>query len=300
MGPTRMMRIAWRNLWRNRRRTALTLASIAFGIFLAVLLTAMQDRNWADMIDLAARLGGGHVTVQNEGFLDAPTLARTVRGTEAIAAAARADPDVLRTVTRIVGQTLLSTAHKSQGATFVAIDPAREDPTTLAVADAFSEGAMFAGADTQGIVLGERLAANLGVTLGKKVVYTMTDKRGQIVEGLARVSGIVRTGAPSVDGGLCLLPIDTLRRVLGYAANEATEVAVFIRDQRAQRRGGGAPGREARRRRGGAALVPDPGGAGRLHRHEGRRSELHEDPHRRAHRRRHLQHAVREHHREDA
>ena len=77
-----------------------------------------------------------------------------------------------------------------------------------------------------------RLAANLGVTLGKKVVYTMTDKRGQIVEGLARVSGIVRTGAPSVDGGLCLLPIDTLRRVLGYAANEATEVAVFIRDQR--------------------------------------------------------------------
>jgi ABC-type lipoprotein release transport system permease subunit len=232
MGPARMMRIAWRNLWRNRRRTALTLFSIAFGFLLAVLLTAMQDRNWADMIDLAARLGGGHVTVQNEGLLDAPTLSRTVRATSAVAAAARADPDVLRVVTRIVGQTLLSTAHKSQGAAFVAIDPAREDAATLAVADAFSEGAMFSGSDARGIVLGERLAANLGVTLGKKVVYTMTDKHGQIVEGLARVSGIVRTGSPSVDGGLCLLPLDTLRRALGYAADEATEVAVFIRDQR--------------------------------------------------------------------
>ena len=51
--------LAWRNLWRNRRRTLLTMGSIVFGVFLAVVFTAMQDRNWKDMIDLAARLGGG-------------------------------------------------------------------------------------------------------------------------------------------------------------------------------------------------------------------------------------------------
>ncbi len=232
MSPRMLARIAWRNLWRNRRRTVLTLSSIAFGLFLAVLMTAMQDRNWADMIDLAARLGGGHVTIENADFLDAPTLAKTVHGTERITDSARAQPEVTRVVTRIVGQTLLSTATNSQGAGFMAIDPEREDSTTLAVANAFTEGALFPNARDVGIVLGARLADNLGVTLGKKVVYNMTDKNGDIISGLARVSGIVRTGAPGVDGALCLLPLGTMREALGYAADEATEVAVFIDDQR--------------------------------------------------------------------
>jgi ABC-type lipoprotein release transport system permease subunit len=126
MGFPQMLRMAWRNLWRNGRRTMLTLASIAFGLLLAILLTAMQDRNWADMIDLAARLGGGHVTVEHAGFLDAPTLDKTVRGSDAIAERARAEPGVTRVVVRIVGQTLLSTATKSRGARFVGIDPTRD------------------------------------------------------------------------------------------------------------------------------------------------------------------------------
>jgi ABC-type lipoprotein release transport system permease subunit len=227
-----MIRMAWRNLWRNGRRTVLTLVSIAFGLFLAVLMTAMQDRNWADMIDLAARLGGGHVTVQNIEWIDAPTQDKTVVGTDAIARRARIEDGVRRVVVRIVGQTLLSTATNSRGAGFVGIDPAAEDSTTLAVMNAFAEGSMFDAADGDGIVLGSRLAENLGVTLGKKVVYNMTDRNGDIVAGLAHVSGIVHTGSPGVDGGLCLLPLNTLRQALGYASDEATQVAIFIEDQR--------------------------------------------------------------------
>ena len=74
--------IAWRNLWRNRRRTILTLISISFGVFLAIMFTAMQDRNWSDMIDLAARLGGGHVTLQHPDYRDSPSLKKTVQGTD--------------------------------------------------------------------------------------------------------------------------------------------------------------------------------------------------------------------------
>ena len=232
MGSGFLARVAWRNLWRNRRRTFLTLVSIAFGLFLAVLLTAMQDRNWADMIDLAARLGGGHVTVQHPEMQETPSLEKTVGGTAAVAAAALDDPTVDRVVVRIVGQTLLATASNSRGAAFVGIDPTQEDSTTLAIINAFEEGAMFESADDGGIVLGARLAENLGVTLGRRVVYNMTDRHGEIVSALARVSGIVRTGAPGVDAGLALLPLNTLREVLGYDADEATQVAVFIDDQR--------------------------------------------------------------------
>ena len=84
----------------------------------------------------------------------------------------------------------------------------------------------------RGVLLGEGLAENLGAGMGRKVVYTLTDKHGEIVSGLARVSGIIRTGAPSMDAGLSLLPIDTVRDLLGYGPEEATLVAVFVDDHR--------------------------------------------------------------------
>ncbi len=229
---TSLLVMAWRNLWRNRRRTLLTLSSIAFGVFLAVLFTAMQDRNWADMIDVAARLGSGHVTLQHPEYLESPTLSRTVRRTDALTALALDDPDVTRAVPRILGQVMLATARESRGAGFIAYDPAVEDSVTFTVLDALVEGESFSTPDDGGILLGARLAANLGVGMRDKIVYTMTDRTGEIVSGLARVSGIVRTGAPSVDRGVSLLPLDAARGVLGYAPNEATLVAVFIDDER--------------------------------------------------------------------
>jgi ABC-type lipoprotein release transport system permease subunit len=224
--------MAWRNLWRNRRRTLVTLSSIAFGVMLAVLFTGLGDTTYGDMIDLAARMGGGHVTIQHPEYLEAPSLKRTVAGAEALREMARQDLQVVRTASRISGQTMLATAGNSFGAFFIAIDPAQEDEQTLSVLEALSEGAMFETSKDKGIVLGARLAENLKLKLGRKVVYTMTDKQGEIVSGLARVKGIVRTGSPSLDGGLALLPIDTMREFLGYGPDEATQVAVFIDDQR--------------------------------------------------------------------
>ena len=225
-------RMAWRNIWRHRRRTLITLSSIALATMLAVLMTGMQDASWKDVIDVAARMGGGHVTLQHPDYLDKPALSRTVTGGVHKTRLAMEDGDVRRVVSRIVGQTLLSTARDSFGAGFIAFDPAVEGEETLSVLEAIAEGRSFERADEGGILLGARLAANLGITLGKKVVYTMTDREGQIVTGLARVSGIVRTGSPSVDLGLCLMPIDSVRAALGYASDEATQLALFLGDNR--------------------------------------------------------------------
>jgi len=232
MAGTRLSSMAWRNLWRNRRRTLVTLSSIAFGVMLAVLMTGLGDRSWTDVIDLAARMGTGHVTIQHPGYLDTPSLKRTIADASALEEIALATGEVTRAVGRISGQTMLAAADKSYGAAFIAVDPAAEDAGTLSVVDAFREGRMFASSRESGIILGSKLAENLGVRMGRKVVYTMTDKQGEIVSGLARVSGIIHTGAPSLDAGLCLLPIDTVREALGYREDEATEVALFVRDHR--------------------------------------------------------------------
>ena len=112
---TRLARMAWRNIWRNRRRTLLTLSSIAFGTMLAILFTGLGDANWREMIDLAARLGGGHVSLQHAEYLDTPTLSRTVHDRDLREIALR-DPDVERVVTRVTGQLMLSSAGQSYGA----------------------------------------------------------------------------------------------------------------------------------------------------------------------------------------
>jgi ABC-type lipoprotein release transport system permease subunit len=224
--------MAWRNLWRNRRRTLLTLLSIALGTGLAVLFTGIGDSNWREMIDLAARLGGGHVTIQHREYLDSPTFSRTVTQAAALRRRALRDPDVERVVTRISGNIMLMTAGHNRGAGFIAFDPTDEDIETLSLLEALAEGAAFEASNAKGIILGRRLAENLDLRLGKKVVYTLTDKHGDIVQEAARVTGILETGAPTVDGGLALLPIDTLREALGFDADEATSIALFLGDQR--------------------------------------------------------------------
>ena len=232
MKRTSLWTMAWRNLGRNRRRTLLTLASIAFGVFLAIMSMAAQDRNWQDMIDLGARMGGGHVTVQHPEYLDTPSLSRAVTGTDVLVETASQDPEVTRVVERITGQLMVSTARESYGAAFIAFDPEAEDAATLSYLEAISEGRMFAADDATGIVLAAQLAQNLGAEIGDRVVYTATDRDGEIVAGLGRVRGILRTGAPSIDVGMVLLPIEAARSVLGFAPDEATQVALFIADHR--------------------------------------------------------------------
>lgn len=231
-GHVNLPSMAWRNIWRNRRRTLVTLSGFAFGILLAVIFTGMGDAVYGNMIDLAARMGSGHVTYQHPEYQETPSLKRTVQRTDALRDAAEQDPQVKTVVTRIAGATMLATASNSYGAFFLAIDPTQEDADTLSIMDSVSEGEMFESADDKGIILGTVLADNLGAKLGRKVVFTMTDREGEIVSGLARVRGIVETGAPSVDGGLAVLPIGLVRESLGYAPDEATQVAVFIKDNR--------------------------------------------------------------------
>ena len=232
MKGSSLAKMAWRNLWRNRRRTYITLSAIVFGVFMAILMMAMQDRNWDDMIRLAARLGAGHVTIQHPEYLDSPTLTRTVQGTDRLKRLVAEDERVVRVVERITGFNLLSTARENIGAGFIAVAPEQEDEETLSFIEAIVEGEFFSSSTDGGIILGEKLASNLDVELGSKVVYTLTDKEGEIVSALARVSGIVRTGSPSVDAGISLLPIDTVREVVGFAPDEAIQIAAFVEDQR--------------------------------------------------------------------
>jgi ABC-type lipoprotein release transport system permease subunit len=227
-----LARLAWRNIWRNTRRTLLTLAGIVFGVFFAVLTTGLADATYGDMIDYAAKMGVGHVSIEHKQFIEAPSLEHTVQIDEALQTATREDARVAHVSHRISGAVLVATAEGNQGASMMAIDPANEGKETLLFLDEISEGALFERAEDRTVTMGSALAQNLGVGLKKKVVVTATSKSGEIVSAMYRVSGLITTGAPSIDRGLIILPLGAAQDLLGYGPGEVTAAAVYLRDHR--------------------------------------------------------------------
>lgn len=233
-GPA-LYKMAWRNLWRNRRRTLITLSSLAFGVMTAVTFTGITDQQLGDAIDLAARMSNGHVTVERRDMLDSPSLEHGFLADARLRARLAASPEVAKVVPRVSGQLVMASANDSFGAGFVALDPTLDSAETFTPIGQIVKGKLFAASDPEGVVLGRTLAKNLGVTVGKKVVYTLTDKHGEIVSGLGRVRGILATGSPTADAALCLLPLDAVRTLIGYRPDEVTQLAVYLRDQRRAR-----------------------------------------------------------------
>ena len=158
-----LARIAWRNLWRNRRRTLITLSSFAFGMLLAIVFTGMGDDSYSRMIELATRSGSGHVSIQEPTYNDLPSLKKSIRVDSKLLDAVAREPLTKKAVLRISGMTMLASGPTSVGAAFLALDPTAEDASTLALVDAIKEGEMFAADDPHGLVLGAALAERLDV-----------------------------------------------------------------------------------------------------------------------------------------
>jgi len=224
--------MAWRNLWRSRRRTLITAFTVAFGVLLSVSFTASGDYSYTEVINTSARMGTGHLTVEAPGYNDNPTLDKRVPGAGEIRARVLELPGATDAVVRIMGQAMFSSAAKSLGGIFIALDPAGESPGINFFLDSIEEGELFEGTGGRGAVIGSKMAEKLNIGIGRKLVYTATDATGEIVGEVARVEAVFRTGVDEVDSTFVLLPIDRVRETLKYTPDEASLVAVFIDDQR--------------------------------------------------------------------
>ncbi len=227
-----LIKLAWRNLWRRKRRTLITALTVAFGVLMSVTFTGMGDFSYTQMIDTGATLGFGHITVEPKGYNDSPTLDKRLRDVSDIVAQASKLPRVSKVTTRIMGQAMFASAAKNVGGVFLGINPAQETEEYNLMLESMVEGSVFSDTKGRGVVVGSIMAEKLNLRIGKKLVYTATDIHGEIVSEVARVTGIFKTGADEMDGSMVLLPIDRLRTTLNYGPDEASFVSVIIEDQR--------------------------------------------------------------------
>ena len=224
--------MAWRNLWRRKRRTLITAISIGFGVMLAVTFTGSGDYWYTNMINAGATMGLGHITVEPHGYNQTPSLDKRLLNAGEVRKHVLTMRGVSNAIVRIMGQAMFASASKTIGGMFLAVDPSQESPDQNLLLRSLIQGQLFPGADGRGIVVGSKMAKKLNLRIGKKLVYTTTDVSGEIVSEIARVTGIFKTGVGQVDGALVLLPINSVRAILHYDDEDATLLAVTVNDQR--------------------------------------------------------------------
>jgi ABC-type lipoprotein release transport system permease subunit len=220
-----LLRLAMRNLWRNGRRTALTMAAIAFGFALAVFTLNLTTGSYNDMIRAGISQQAGHVVVQAAGYQADPDDAlRVARASEVVTALAAIDPGAV--VTRRVNlRGLVVSPSGSVGAGVVAVDPVAERSLSM-IPDRIVDGAWLDD-DDRGVLIGRAMADRLGVGVGDKLVYMGQHGGTEVASRLFRVKGIFRTGSADMDGFVAFVHVHAGSELLG-APDTVHQVALHL------------------------------------------------------------------------
>ena len=225
-----MLILAARNLWRNSRRSLITIAGIAGGLGLLLFTINFQQGSYNQALNNGLRMMAGHLVVQDPGYQAEKDEHLVVQDSSAVAEAVRqalaGDPSV-RVYRRVsLGGTIMSPAN-TRMAGLLGVEPAAEAEVG-SYDDKLIAGEWLSEDDARGILLGERLAASLGLELGDRLVYQGEGaERGETVARMFRVRGIFKTGTPAVDGFVALTTIDAAQELLA-GTDPAHQVAVFM------------------------------------------------------------------------
>jgi len=226
-----IIRLAWRNLWRNKRRTIITISSICFGLVLALVFIGLGDGTYGTMIDSAARLGSGHITLEHPAYRTSLLTRLTLSSTDKIDKHLNSIKEIEGWAPRILGQAMLSTSYGSVGTAFMGVDPEREKKNTLFI-DKIKEGSYLKASEERGVLIGRKMAERLKVSIGSKMVITANNLHGEIASELLKVVGTFETGSEMIDGYLCQLNLKRAQSLLAMQEKEITQLAVFINNQR--------------------------------------------------------------------
>jgi ABC-type lipoprotein release transport system permease subunit len=215
--------LAIRNLFRNTRRTLITVAAIAFGLGLVHMMITLQTGQYADMVRMGVSSLAGHVVVGADGYHEQQDSDLVVTGASAVGARLHEIfPDAVVAPRLMIGG-LLTSARGSVGVGLAGIDPVAE-AAIQDLDDKVRAGTWLSG-DPGGILVGVELADSLDVEVGDKVVYMgQHGEQTEMTSRLFRVEGVFRTGGAELDGFAAFAPIAAVQEVFGTpdVANQVT------------------------------------------------------------------------------
>jgi putative ABC transport system permease protein len=223
-----LAQLAWRNVLRSPRRSAITVASIALGLAALTFVWAFIDGMNRQMIENSTRFLAGDLQVHLKGYQDDPTLDLAMPEIAPVVQAARSDPAVAATSVRLEGKALASRGDKSRGIAVVGVQP-RQEAAVTSLLSAVTAGRSLREDDT-GALIGEQLAQTLGLRAGDELLLVGQAYDGSVASGHYPVRGVFRTGIEEIDGHVAVLPLAVVREFLAAPAG-ATAVALRLADR---------------------------------------------------------------------
>jgi putative ABC transport system permease protein len=221
------LRLAWRNLWRNRARTAISAGMICLGLAALLVAFGLSEGTYGQVLAAAVRTAGGDVLVHAEGWQASHAGDLLVAEPAAVAAAAHRLPGVRAVLPRVIVEGLLGSARGSEAVRLVGVDP-KAEAVLLDLAPFLAQGTWLAPGDARPLVIGPKLARKLALGLGDRVVLTATDARGELARALFRVSGILGPRA-GLEEGAAFTSVEAAAAAVG-AGERRTEIGLVLAD----------------------------------------------------------------------
>jgi ABC-type lipoprotein release transport system permease subunit len=198
--------LAWRNLWRHPRRTALTLAAMVFSDVLLVWMIALQLGQYDMMIDNTLRAFTGHVQIQAQGYLDKPQMRRTIPNAVHLSAEIRKHLENANVAVRAMGFALVSSEQRSYGAQIAGVQPQYE-PKVSVIPGLIIQGRYLSSSNQEEAVIGSVMARNLQVGIGDELTLLGSGKDGSFAAAVVPIVGIYDSGNTELDRYMVQLPL---------------------------------------------------------------------------------------------
>jgi putative ABC transport system permease protein len=208
-----LMRIAWRNLWRHKRRTLITASAMGVALGLCMALMCLTDGMYDMMEDLMVRQTLGHVQVQHPDYAAKQQFYDTVPDADALLARLEALPESEGASGRMFAYGLAGSETTSAGARYAGIDPMR-DRVVTDMTKRIVEGRFIGDAPAGEVVIGHEMARELEIELGEELVFISQAADGSTANELLEVVGFFRTGLAEMDTGGAYLHLGDLQRLL--------------------------------------------------------------------------------------
>ncbi len=206
-------RIAWRNIFRQKRRTILTVLTMFGGFTLSAISIGWADGTYNRIIDMFTRNRLGHIQVHAEGYLDKPSLYKKIDSYEAVGRVIERTRGVEAWAPRLYSAGLASVGEKSSGVRIIGIDPERESAATRFEKKVI-EGRSFSPDPSHEAILGKGAAKTLKAGVGDEIVIVSQGADGSIANDLYTIVGIIESGDATADQSSFYLHLQDAQELL--------------------------------------------------------------------------------------
>ena len=193
-----LIKISWRNIWRNKLRSLVVIISVVFGLLGGIIIIAMSYGLNEERMNNAVDTYLSHIQIHNNLFSEDYNIKHTINNLDIIEKAINEDERVVSYSKRIVLNGMLSNSNGSYGIQVKGIDPDEEIKVTNTY-EKIIDGEYFKSKRDNTILVGKKLADKLNLKLKSKVVITFQDENNELTSLLYRVEGIFRSGNSRYD-----------------------------------------------------------------------------------------------------